>query len=62
MNKYSRIFHHINVADVRRNHQHNIEVQKIEDLKRRNIELMQREDDIIFDRQKSNWRSELSNA
>ena len=62
MNKYSRIFHHINVKDVKRTHLESIEVQKIKEYNLRQKEIYLQEQKDILEGQKSNWRNELTDA
>ena len=59
MNRYSRIFHHLTVEDVKRTFQHNKQLEKIhhEDMKKK--ELYMEEKKVILDGQKSNWRKDL---
>ena len=57
-NKYSRIFHHLSIEDVKKRHWENIEVRKIEEQEKKEVEARQQE----VDRQKSNWRDELTES
>ena len=59
MNKYSRIFHHIRVEDVKRTLQQNKDLEKIQEENIKKKELHMEEKKVIWDRQKSNWRNDL---
>ena len=59
MNKYSRIFHHIRVEDVKRNLQQNKDLEKIKEENIKKKELYMEEKKVILDGQKSNWCKDL---
>ena len=62
MNRYSRIFHHIDTKDVKKKHLENIEVQRIKEQEKKEVDMILIEHQQEMDRQRSNWRNELTNA
>ena len=62
MNRYSRIFHHIDTKDVKKKHLENIEVRRIKEQEKKEVEMILMEHRQELDRQKSNWRTDLTNA
>ncbi len=62
MNRYSRIFHHIDTKDVKKKHLENIEVQRIKDQEKKEVDMILIEHQKKLNRQKSNWRQDLTNA
>tara|TARA_Y100001938_G_C7851943_1_gene311245 strand:+ start:320 stop:508 length:189 start_codon:yes stop_codon:yes gene_type:complete len=62
VNRYSRIFHHIDTKDVKKKHLENIEVQRIKDQEKKEVDMILIEHQKKLNRQKSNWRQDLTNA
>ncbi len=62
VNRYSRIFHHIDTKDVKRRHLENIEVRKIKEQEKKEVDMILTARQQEVDRQKSNWRDELTDA
>ena len=62
MNRYSRIFHHIDTKDVKRRHLENIEVRKIKEQEKKEVDMILTASQQEVDRQKSNWRDELTDS
>ena len=63
MNRYSRIFHHITTEDVKRKQRDNIKLQEIKDeLERERIEEIVKPVQQELNRQRSNWRQDLTNS
>ena len=60
MNRYSRIFHHIDTKDVKKKHLENVEVQRIKEQEKKEVDMILTEHQQELDRQKSNWRNELT--
>jgi hypothetical protein len=59
MNRYSRIFHHITVEDVKRNTQQDIELKKIKEENMIKKEIYLEKEEVISEGSKSNWRNDL---
>ena len=59
MNRYSRIFHHITVEDVKRNTQQDIELKKIKEENTIKKEIYVEKEKVINEGRKSNWRKDL---
>ena len=59
MNRYSRIFHHITVEDVKRNTQQDIELKKIKEENMIKKEIYAAKEKVINEGRKSNWRKDL---
>ena len=59
MNRYSRIFHHITVEDVKRNMQQGIELKKIKEENMIKKEIYLEKEEVISEGSKSNWRNDL---
>jgi len=59
MNRYSRIFHHITVEDLKRNTQQDIEVKKIKEENTIKKEIYVEKEKVINEGRKSNWRKDL---
>ena len=59
MNRYSRIFHHITVEDVKRNTQQDIELKKIKEENMIKKEIYVEKEKVINEGRKSNWRKDL---
>jgi len=59
MNRYSRIFHHITVEDVKRNTQPDIELKKIKEENMIKKEIYLEKEEVISEGSKSNWRNDL---
>tara|TARA_B100000287_G_scaffold26438_1_gene25371 strand:- start:82 stop:297 length:216 start_codon:yes stop_codon:yes gene_type:complete len=62
VNRYSRIFHHIDTKDVKRRHLENIEVRKIKEQEKKEVDMILTARQQEVDRQKSNWRDELTDS
>ena len=62
VNRYSRIFHHIDTKDVKKKHLENIEVRRIKEQEKKEVEMILIEHHQELNRQKSNWRTDLTNA
>tara|TARA_R100000234_G_C4867248_1_gene121752 strand:+ start:347 stop:535 length:189 start_codon:yes stop_codon:yes gene_type:complete len=62
VNRYSRIFHHIDTKDVKKKHLENIEVQRIKEQEKKEVDMILIEHQQKLNRQKSNWRQDLTNA
>ena len=59
MNRYSRVFHHITVEDVKRNTQPDIELKKIKEENMIKKEIYLEKEEVISEGEKSNWRNDL---
>ena len=59
MNRYSRIFHHITVEDLKRNTQQDIELKKIKEENTIKKEIYVEKEKVINEGRKSNWRKDL---
>ena len=66
VNRYSRIFHHIETKDLKRKQRENIMVQRIKEQEKEEVYRILKENEEYIERnmqgQRSNWRDDLTDA